>query len=70
MMSIDILKTIAVQENQKFWEEHEIEQSMKQTMLNLSDFYTAQATPIAHDLIATGLGKSEAWDIAYKQVRK
>jgi len=69
-MSIDILKTLAVQGTRKLCDEHEIEQNMKTTMANLSDFYKAQAEPIAHELIASGLGKSEAWDIAYNQVRR
>ena len=68
-MNIDILKTVAVRETEKFCDEHEIEQTMKQTMVNLSDFYKAQAEPIAHELIASGLGKAEAWDIALNQVR-
>ncbi len=69
-MSIDILKTVAVRETKKFCDEHEIEQTMVQEMMNLSDFYKAQATPIAFDLIATGIGKDLAWDIAFNQVKR
>ena len=68
-MSIDILKTVAVKATKKFCDEHEIEQTMKQEMMNLSDFYKAQAKPIAFDLIAHGIGKDQAWDIAFNQVR-
>jgi len=64
-MSIDILKTVAVQETKKFCSEHDIEI----TMLNMSDYYTSLATPIAHELIATGLSTTDAWGIAYNRVK-
>ena len=68
-MSIDILKTVAVQETKKFCDEHEIELGMKEEMMNLSDFYKAQAKPIAFDLIAHGISSNTAWNIAFDQVR-
>ena len=81
-MSIDILKTVAVQGTQKLCDdnkinqslptlgdEHEIELNMKHAIVDMKTFYKAKAAPLASNLMDAGMGEDTAWNMAFDYVR-